>query len=97
MNLKLATGPMVQALGELLLYQDQHDPTHHPTTKLHLAWIHKEPIPFHLGLSTTVLKANENAALPEEVLPSTGIDKYWNGRDRAVETPNSYSTNPREN
>ena len=37
MDLKLTTGPMAKALGDLLPYQDQHDPTCILKTKLHLA------------------------------------------------------------
>ena len=88
---------MVQGLGDLLPYQDQHDPNYCPTMKLCLAWIHEELVLFHSGPLNTVLEANENAALPEEILPPAAIDKHWNRRDGAVEMPNSYSTDPRWN
>ena len=67
MGLKLTTEPNTKALGDLLLYQDQHDPSCIPTTKLCLAWIHEEAVPFHPGPLTTVLEANGNVALPEEI------------------------------
>ena len=95
MDLKLATGPIVKALGGLLPHQDQHDPSHIPTTKLHLAQIQEELVPSHPGPSTTVLEADENISLTEGRPSPARIQEYQNDREGIVETPNSYSTNPR--
>ena len=97
MDLKLTTGPMVKALGDFLLYWDQHDPSHISTTKLCLAWIQEDPVPFYPGYSTIVLEADESIPLVEERPSSARIQQYKNDRDRAVRTPNSHSTNPRWN
>ena len=68
--------------------------------KLCLAWIQKDPVPFHLGHSTIVLEANENIPLAEGRPSPAGIQQYQNDRndrERRVRTPDSYSTNPRWN
>ena len=75
MNLKLITGPMAQALGDLLLYCDQHNPDYLSTTRLYLAWIQKNPVPFHPGSSNTTLVAEKPVALTKEILSPARIGK----------------------
>ena len=68
MDLKIANGPIAKALGDLLPYQDQHDLSHIPKTKLCLAQMQEDPVPFYPGHSIISLHANEN--IPPEERPA---------------------------
>ena len=98
---KLAHGPMVKALQDLLPYCDQHNPSRIPKANLHLAQIQDDSIPFHPGHSIICKEANEN--IPLERRPAAaGIQQYPYQADEVMReeerdgmgTPNTYSMDP---